>query len=113
MANAFGGHWALVATCHGMVWDGLFGPKDPQPGWQFDPKKGYVEVFKRNYGELSYGDYSGTPCSDATTDQMINCILKKPRFEEGGPYDPGEHDCQTDVSEALGNCCLTSGRLHM
>src|SRR5262249_52342548 len=56
-------------------------------------------------GTLGFGSGKDKPCSEATEDEIADCIMKRPYSPL--PYDDFLNNCHTDVMATLEACCLT------
>jgi RHS repeat-associated protein len=117
LANEVGGHWNLVSTCYGEVWQGLNGPVTTQP-WSMDPRLpfnvgvfGYLKCRKRRdiFGVLEWGSagIKGKFCFEASDNDIADCVRHKPKYQ--GPWSLA-NNCQTDVKQVVEDCCLECER---
>jgi RHS repeat-associated protein len=67
----------------------------------FHPTKSWP-LRKRGHGQLP----DGTPCANATDDQIVACIVS---HRTTAPYSPPEYDCTRWAREAIRKCCLEGG----
>jgi RHS repeat-associated protein len=100
-------HVDLYSTCNGELRTGFGGsvlpeyvPTTPTP---IDPVRDTILTVS-TAGALAHGASAGTPCHQATHEQIVACIVAAPRPE--GNYNMFTNNCRHDVSAVAKACCL-------
>jgi RHS repeat-associated protein len=71
------------------------------------PKPNDFPLVQSTTGALGFGTGKGTPCSQATRDQIASCISEFPKKSYLAPV----NNCQSDVTDAALGCCMTSNKV--